>query len=304
VRPETAEKVVAAARALDWPGRLPEAHRGLLRIEVILVRPETAFFARLALAFERIAATLDPSVSVHRTFLNENEPAAIARRIAHPAHRRAGLIAAVPDHPQIRAALAAAQAAGLPVLEIVTGTGAADYVGIDNYAAGRMAALLMARMGDRPGTAIGFCHSQIYPVHRDRIRGFSDYLAEHPRPGLDFAALLFGHDENQRSGDLLLQALKVWPDLAGIYNAGGGNEGLAAVLRRQSAARRLFFVGHELTDSSAEALRDGTMSVVLDQAPEAQAGRAMQLMLARLGLGAGPVANPPIRFVTITAENI
>ena len=34
VRPETTERVLAAARALDYPRRLPEVHRGLLRIEV------------------------------------------------------------------------------------------------------------------------------------------------------------------------------------------------------------------------------------------------------------------------------
>ena len=62
VRPATAAKVIAAARALDYPRRLPEVHRGLLRIEVILVRPETTFFRRLSRAFERINATLDPSV--------------------------------------------------------------------------------------------------------------------------------------------------------------------------------------------------------------------------------------------------
>ena len=74
VRPVTAEKVVAAARALDYPRRLPDVHRGLLRIEVILVRPETAFFRRLSRAFERIGATLDPSVKVHRTFMEEGDP--------------------------------------------------------------------------------------------------------------------------------------------------------------------------------------------------------------------------------------
>ena len=61
VRPVTAERVVAAARALGYSRRLPDLHRGLLRIDVILVRPETTFFRRLSGAFERIGATLDPT---------------------------------------------------------------------------------------------------------------------------------------------------------------------------------------------------------------------------------------------------
>ncbi|MGO6908014.1 LacI family DNA-binding transcriptional regulator, partial [Rhizobium ruizarguesonis] len=61
VRPETVEKVLLAARRLEYRLSLPVAHRGLIRIEVILVRPETSFYSRLNRAFERIAASLDDS---------------------------------------------------------------------------------------------------------------------------------------------------------------------------------------------------------------------------------------------------
>src|SRR4051794_36903807 len=120
VRLAMAERVLAAARALDYPRRLPDLHRGLLLIEVILVRPETTFYRRLSCAFERVAATLDPSVKVHRTFMEERDPLSIAARIAAPEMRRAGLILAVPDHPLIRAAIAAAARSGLPVVHVVT----------------------------------------------------------------------------------------------------------------------------------------------------------------------------------------
>jgi LacI family transcriptional regulator len=306
VRPATAEKVLAAARALDVPRRLPEVYRGLLRVEVILVRPETTFFSRLARGFERVAATLDRSVSVHRTFLDEHDPAAIAARIQAPGLRRAGLILAVPDYPLIRRALTVVQAAQVPVIQIVTriAGAAADYVGIDNYAAGRTAALFLSRMQWRGGTVVALCHSQIYQVHRDRIRGFSDGIRDHSRPDLALAGVLFGHDEARRSSETLVEALRTWPDLVGLYNAGGANSALSAVLGTHPRGREIFFVGHELTERSAQALREGVMSVVLDQAPEAQARRAMDLMLWRLGLLDMPVENPPIRFVTFTAENL
>ncbi|TCL69833.1 monosaccharide ABC transporter substrate-binding protein (CUT2 family) [Rhizobium sp. BK251] len=306
VRPALAEKVIAAARSLDYPRRLPEVHRGILRIDVILVRPETTFFARLSRAFGRIAATLDASVAVHRTFMDEHDPAAIAALIANPQARRAALILAVPDHPLIRSALVKVKEEGLPFLQIVTRAEGmeADYVGIDNYAAGRMAGLLLARMQPRNGTIAALCHSQIYQVHRDRIRGFSDYLFEKPREGQAFTVVLFGYDDTGQSADRLFEALRLWPDLVGLYNAGGANDSLTAVLRKHPRGRDIFFVGHELTDGSAAALRDGIMSVVLDQAPEAQARRAIDLLLSRLGLVVEPVSNDPIRFVTITSENL
>lgn len=302
VRPATVERVVAAARALDYPRRLPAMHRGLLRIEVIMVRPETAFYRRLGRAFERISATLDPVLRVHRSFLDEADTAAIAERIRAREPRRAGLILAVPDHPAIRAAVAEASERQ-SVVHVVTAVGerSDNLISIDNYAAGRSAAMYISRMQPEAGRvlAIGY---PIYQVHRERLQGFSDYLVERPRAGLDFSFIGFGQDRPRIVADHLLDALAAEPGLAGLYNVGGGNSALIDVLARHPRGRRVFFVGHELTDATAAALREGVMDIVLDQAPETQARRALDLMLHRLGLTEIAPDPAPIRFVTMTSE--
>lgn len=305
VRPATVERVLIAARALDLPRRIPEAHQGLTRIDVLLVRPDSTFFGRLSRAFERIAAVLDPAISVHRAFLPESDPAAIAHRITEPPHRRAGLILAVPDHPLIQGALTRVMDEGVVVVQVVTQATSvgADYVGIGNVAAGRAAALFMGRMQPQAGPVVAFCHSGAYQIHRERIQGFGEFL-EQRAPHLALTHVLFHADEGVRAGDLLLEALRASPNLVGLYNAGGSNDALAQVLRAHPHGRDVFFVGHELTERSAEALRDGVMDVVIDQAPEAQARRSMDLMLHRLGFLPGPVENPPIRFITLTAANV
>lgn len=303
VRPATVERVLAAARALDYPRRLPEVHRGILRIEVILVLPETTFYRRLSRAFERIAATLDPVVRVHRTFADESDLPAIAALIASGERRRAGLILAVPDHPSIRAAVEAV-APALPVVHVVTRAHPelGELVAIDNYAAGRTAGHFLTRMQRRPGGLVAIGHP-IYQVHRERLRGFSDYLTQAAGPqALRWVG--FGQDEARRCGDVMHRALETWPDLVGVYNVGAGTRAVADVLRRHPRGRDVFYVGHELSDASVEALRDGSMRIVLDQAPEAQARRSIDIMLNRLGLLKMPVDAGPIRFVTITAESL
>lgn len=305
VSPETVQRVVHAARALDWPGRLPERHRGLFRIEVILVRPETGFFSRLAAAFRRIGRTLDRSVQLHVSFMDEGDPAALARHIARPPVRRAGLIVAAPDVPVVHSALeqVQVQGQGLPVVQVMNRIlPGAEYVGIDNMAAGRTAGLMLARLGAVQGSVLAVCHSPLYRVHRDRVRGFSDYLAEHPRAGLAFRRVVFGGDDRNRNTALIAEALRDWPDLAGVYNAGGGNSGVLRAL--EAAGREVFFVGHELTATTSAALQKGRAQVILDQLPEAQARRAVDLMLRRLELTGEEVDNPPIRFSTITRENL
>ena len=303
VRPETVEKVVIAARALDFPRRLPEAHRGLMRIEVLMVRPETTFYRRLSHAFERIAATLDPLVVVHRSFTSEMKPQEIASRIASSEMSRAGLVLAVPTSPEITAAVESVAAGGLPVIHVVTRATekAGEFVGIDNYAAGRTAALFITRMAKQTGPVVALCHP-IYHVHRDRIRGFSDFFEEHGDGNFDWIG--FGDDEERRSAERLEFALDRHPDLAGFYNVGGANSALIEVLRRHPRGREIFFVGHELTDYTASALKDGFMDVVLDQSPEAQARRTIDLMMHRIGLTEIEPDKSPIRFITITAESL
>ena len=46
-----------------------------------------------------------------------------------------------------------------------------EFVGIDNYAAGRTAAHFISRMTRETGPVVALCHP-IYQVHRERIRGF------------------------------------------------------------------------------------------------------------------------------------
>lgn len=302
VRPQTVQKVLAAAKELGWKGQLPEVHRRILRIEVIIVRPETSFYARVGAAFRRIAASLDSSVQIQITYLDENDPEGIAERIKDQSINQAGLIISAPDHPLVRDALAKAIRGGLPVVQMVSRiVPDADLVGIDNYAAGRMAGLMMARLGEKKGAVAAICHSQAYQVHRDRIRGFSDYLIEQGR-GLDFRFVIFGNDNREASFERLDKALINWPDLVGVYNAGGANTAIVKVLGLRK--RDVFFVGHELTEVTRSGLIDGTVDVVFDQLPEAQVRRSVDLMLARLHVIQDQVDNAPIRFTTITAENL
>jgi LacI family transcriptional regulator len=307
VTPQIAERVVMAARKLGYDRRLPPRYRGIIRIEVIMMRPDTPFFARLNQAFTRIAASLDPSVLIHRTFLDELDPLGVARHIANPGFRRSGLIIVAPDHPEVKSSLREAKAAGVTVVHIVSRIGdeSDPFIGIDNYAAGRTAAYYMTNMlRQRTGSLVALCHSTMYEVHRERIRGFSDYLARHPNPGHEFALVMFGMDDRLRSARVFGEALRTRPDIIGIYNAGGANSGIASVLERRGRAGSIMWIGHELTDNSRRWLKSGLMDIVLDQAPEIQARRALDTVLRRIGFIDVEVSSEPVRFLTINAENL
>ena len=305
----TAQKVILAAKRLGYQRILPDTHRATIRIEVVMVRPDTPFFDRLNKAFERISASLDSSIMVHRTFSDEADPSKYARHLLDSKIRRSGLIVVAVDHPEVRQSLDTLRATGVDVVHIVSPTGRNDdtFVGIDNYAAGRTAGLYMCSMlRGTPGKILGVCHSGAYRVHRERIRGFSDFLGERAGAPLEFSQALFSLDDEVRAAEVLRSALDREADVVGVYNAGGANEGIASVLqwRRNIGKSPLLWIGHELTEQTRLYLKTGLMTVALDQAPEIQARRALDTIMKRLGVIDVEVSTEPVPFLTYTSENI
>lgn len=309
VAADTARKVILAAKRLGYRRNLPEAHRGTIRIEVVMVRPETPFFDRLNKAFERISASLDSSILVHRTFSDEADPAKFAQHILTSTIRRSGLIVVAVDHPDVRRSLDKLRSDGVVVVHVVSPTGRSEdiFVGIDNYAAGRTAGLYMHNMlRGVEGKVLGVCHSWVYRVHRERIRGFSDFLRDRPDTRLDFSEVLFSLDDEVRAAEVLRSALEREENVVGVYNAGGANEGIASVLhwRRSMGRQPILWLGHELTDQTRQYLKSGLMTVAFDQAPEIQARRSLDTIMKRLGVINVDVSTDPVPFLTYTPENV
>ena len=64
------------------------------------------------------------------------------------------------------------------------------------------------------------------------------------------------------------------------------------------------WVGHELTDDTRRWLHSGLMDIVLDQAPGVQARRALDTVLNRIGFLDFEVSTEPVRFLTVSRENL
>lgn len=306
VGPELVERVLKAARKLDYPKRLPEQHRGFTRIEVLMTRPDLSFLARLSKSFARIASSLDPSISVQRTFIKDSNPEVVAAHILATNVRRSALIVMLPEHPLISNALQQAAASGTAVVQMVSKFDGLDapYAGIDNAAAGRMAGLLMTGMQRNTGTVVALCHSQQYGVHRGRISGFSEYMARKEADHLLFRQVAFTFDDAEEAARTAAHLMRSIPDLVGIYSTGGDYGPLCSMLQRSHHNQKICLIGHELTAVTETALKDGIMDAVIDQAPETQARRALDTVLFKLGMIETPVDTAPIRFITITAENV
>jgi LacI family transcriptional regulator len=279
---KTSAKVLAAARELRLKRLLPTPHHRIVRIEVLLTRPETPFFSRVNDEFRRLSTGLDHSIVVQRTLLPDERPETMAR-----AMRQSGadaIIVYTLEHEAIHKAVAANAARGVATITIVSdlpNSKRRAYAGIDHYQAGRTAGYFVARMAPRAGPVLVLCNHVTFNAHAARIKGFGSYLAAVDR-GLRLTEILEGEDDEQRSELVVREALRRHPGTVALYNTGGANQAVAAAIQRLEP--KLVFIGHELNDVSRELLKDGVMALVIDQNPDLQARLALEIALESVGL--------------------
>jgi len=283
VSPETTRKVIDAARRLKLARSLPAAYRRLLRLEVILTRPDLPLFERLNRAFVDAASTLDRSVIVQRSFIDEVNPQLAAERVL--ASRADALILYSQEAPVVIDAVTSITAGGKPVVTLCSDLPTSPrlaYVGVDHYSAGRTAAYFMTRMTHRRGTVIVLTHCLDYRAHAQRIGGFRDWLSEH-KADLSVACILEGRDAPDLSERLVTEALLGRADAIGVYNTSDANLAVDRALHKTRRAGDVVFIGHELTEHTRRLLVEGTMALTIDQNPERQARAALDVLLARFG---------------------
>lgn len=303
----TREKVVQAARQLGVPRVLPETRHGLIHVDIVLPDNRTPFFQRLNLALQRAVAMLDKRIVVHRLWTPEQDEAALLRAIGPRRYRRQALIVSAPDTPAVRAALQQASSRGEHVTMVVTrvdGVPQADYVGIDNQAAGRTAGYLLGRLCQRAGRVLILSSRRDYLGHIERSQGCRELLtARFPQLSCD-PEVTETHDDPDQCYWAVKQALQAEGGIVGLYNSGAGSPGIMAALQR-FATDKVCWVTHEISDDHRQYLAQGMLDVVIDQDPDTQAIRALQNVMSALGLApASATPEKPGEFRLYFTENM
>ncbi len=233
-------------------------------------------------------------------------PEALARAILDLRHG-ADAIGVLPlDHPVVREAIREVVASGTPVLSIVSDISNVPrlgYVGIDNRAAGRLAGHLLGRFlpSDSREVAL-FTGSLSYRGHEEREMGFRHILAEE-YPHLKVVELREIRDDAERAHGEARALLAAYPGLAGLYNIGGGNRGIARALEEAGRAADVAFICHELTEYTRRLLVTGTVDAVIDQNPRVEARDAVDWLI-HAAQRRPPPALAPIRIQAVFKENI
>jgi LacI family transcriptional regulator len=309
VRPQTAARVMRAAAALDYlPADQAFAAPAPLHLHFVLPAGSNRYLQMLGETVAYGAENLAPAPVRCKVHLVEGfDPQALARTLLRLGRRSDGIAFMALEHPLVREAVRELADAGVPVLTLIsdlTSSRRSAYVGLDNRAAGRTAALLIGRfIGNRAAQVGLIAGSRSYRGHEEREAGFLSLIDE-MFPQLQVVGLREGHDDaamNQRQTRALLEQ---YPQLAGIYNIGGASDGVGRALKQAGRGEKVVFIGHGLTPDTRALLVDGTMDAVITQGAQTVVGNALRVF-CNLAAGRDALAGiDPLRLNLVLRENL
>jgi LacI family transcriptional regulator len=311
VKTRTRDHVLSVAERLGYideaNGRPPALPISADEITLDIVMPggTNSFIAILRDHFEALADQHE-GVGIRLHAFDAFDPDALGGKLEELRGRTSGVGVVALDHPAVREAIRGLAASGVPVLTLVSDISNVPrlgYVGIDNRAAGRLAGHLLGRfMGRGAGKVALFAGSLSYRGHEEREMGFRHIVAEET-PHLSIVELREVRDDTERAYREAKALLERYDDLAGIYNIGAGNRGIARALEESGRAKAVVFIGHELTAHTRRFLVSGTMDAVIDQNPRVEARDAVDRLVQALRKQSRPPL-PAVRIQAIFRENI
>lgn len=281
------DRVKAAVDKLHYePGRLASrlSRARDFRFTVVLPVGANDFMHTLEREFRTLARRYEAErVSIDVLLVDVFDGEALAEALEGLPAELDGVAVVALDHPAVVEALKTLAARGTQVVTLVSDLPSAKrrhYVGLDNHAAGRTAASLMGRfLGQRPGKVGLIAGSLQLRDHIERQFGFEQVIAREYAQ-LEVLPLREARDDAARVEAAARTLLDENPDLVGLYNVGGGQQGVVAALEATGRARDVVFIGHELTEFTRRHLIRGTIDAVINQDPGHMARSSIRVLLA------------------------
>jgi LacI family transcriptional regulator len=311
VRDATRQQVLSAASRLNY---LSEATLSRMlrpppmRLIFLLPKGANRFISLLADYAQRAEEQYSPyNVQCRVRWVEAFNPEQLAKEMAAQGHKANGIAFVPLENPLVRDAANRLIDMGTQVITVasdLSNTRRTAYVGLDNYAAGRTAGLVLGRWSDREGgKVVMICGSLSYRGHGERELGFQHLLHE-TFPKLHVTGVREGHDDPERTYRQTRELIAQHRDLVGVYNVGGGSDGVGRALREAGVAGKVVFIGHELTPETRTFLFDGTMAAVIHQNPQLEVMNCIRI-LANVREGKKPQEGiEPLRIALIVRENV
>lgn len=179
---------------------------------------------------------------------------------------------------------------GIPIVTFnsdLEGSKRMCFIGQNTRQSGRVAAGLMAEILP-PDTSVQIISG--YPSnhsHKNRSRAFAQELAE-CRRDVAILDLQYDYDEDGLAEKITEEMLKEYRNLAGIYLAASGSEGVCRALRKKGLVGKVKVISNDLTQGNLKELSEGAIQFLLGQNARIQGYTPVMTLFNKLFDGKNP----------------
>ncbi len=294
----TRQRVRQAKKAIE-NGEQPITRARPWRLKVFLPEDAGPSTDYLAACFQEMGAR--GNATIECIFTRKMEPAVLTRKLKACIGQGIDAVAfQALDDPRVRDAIEELASYKIHCLALVSGiesNSLIGYIGMNNRAAGRTAGYLMGRMAKGPGPVALLSGGQLYRSHEEREMGCRAILRRE-FPHNPIVATYDGQDDIEGNYEETLALLNHHPDLVGIYNVGGGNEGVVRAMREAGATGEIMFIGHNLTPKTHSYLLEGSMDAVIHQNMRLAAELSVEALINFLNKRPLQFASLPVEIIT------
>lgn len=217
-------------------------------------------------------------------FIDEIAPGTIAERLLSAGESADAVAVVAVNHTLVNEAIETLDRKGVPVFCLLTDVGAperAGYLGLDNRKRGRTAAWAISRLSQRPGQLGIMLGTHRYLGQEMSESSFRSYLREFASEFTMMESII-DLDDSRLAYEAAVDLITSNSNLVGIYNAGGGAEGLIRALQDEKVGREVVVVCNEITPVTRRALLDQTIDLVIATPIDRLARRTIDAMVDAL----------------------
>ena len=156
---------------------------------------------------------------------------------------------------------------GIPVVTFnsdIVGTRRRCFVGMDNVKSGRTAAGLMKMLTGGSGKILVITGYFTNHVNISRLAGFVEEIKA-SCPGIEIVGVQGSFDDAAEVEKIVVNTMRTIPDLDGILQVSGGQEGIRAAFEALGVEKRPHVIIYDQTPKNEKVLREDVADFLIDQ---------------------------------------
>lgn len=159
----------------------------------------------------------------------------------------------------------------------IVGTKRQSFVGLDNKQSGKAAAGLLGTLTQGCGKVLIINGYFTNHANSLRVDGFVEEMRK-SYPDVTLLGVQSSQDKSSEVERILCETLAVHPDLAGVFLASAGQDGVSLAIQKCEIKKRPYIVAYDCTTRNIDCLKRGDFDFLIDQESERQGYMAIMLL--------------------------